>query len=116
MFYSFRFPPSANTCFRALGRGRVVLSKKYREYISDVQRLVGPVEPILGRLELIILLHAPTRRKYDIDNRIKPLLDAMERAGVFADDEQIDKITVERGEVWPRIGGALVWLDSRPDI
>jgi crossover junction endodeoxyribonuclease RusA len=45
------------------------------------------------------LLHGPNRKGFDIDNRLKPLGDALQLAGVFADDGLIDKITVERGEI-----------------
>ena len=44
-------------------------------------------------------LHAPNRRKYDIDNRIKSLLDALTHSGVWLDDELIDRIKIERGAI-----------------
>ena len=51
------------------------------------------------RISIDIKLYAPNRRKYDIDNRIKPLLDALAFAVVFPDDEAVDKITVTRQEI-----------------
>ena len=106
---SIPFPPSTNSCWRAIGRGRVISSAKYREFCAEVAGLVEPLG-LTCRLEAQIVLHAPTRRKYDIDNRIKPLLDALESAGVFENDEQIDKLAVQRGPVWPRNGTALIWI------
>lgn len=52
-----------------------------------------------GRLAVFIALYAPTRRSYDIDNRIKSTLDALQCAGVFDDDEQVDVLWVMRKEV-----------------
>ena len=110
------FPPSSNTYYRSIKMGnscRVLLSKAGRKYKMDVaDKLLEQFAnnnnfPLLGRLSVNVMLHAPTRRKYDIDNRIKPLLDALQFAGVFKDDECVDHLTIKRGDV---IKGGLVNL------
>lgn len=53
-----------------------------------------------------IRLDPPDRRRRDLDNALKGTLDALEKAGVYNDDGQIDKLSIERGEVVK--GGALV--------
>ncbi len=62
--------------------------------------------PKLGtaRLQMTVTLHPRDKRKQDIDNRIKALWDALADAGVFDDDEQIDVLIVERGQI--KKGGA----------
>lgn len=57
--------------------------------------------PKLGtaRLQMTVILHPRDKRKQDIDNRIKALWDALADAGVFDDDEQIDVLMVQRGEI-----------------
>lgn len=92
------FPNSANTHWRH-ARGMTYVSKQGLDYRKQVKALTGGVKMPEGRLEMHVVLHAPTRRGYDIDNRLKPLGDALQLAGVFADDGLIDKITVERGEI-----------------
>jgi Holliday junction resolvase RusA-like endonuclease len=52
-----------------------------------------------GRLGVTILLHPPDYRDRDIDNLVKPMLDALEKAGVYENDSQVDAIAVVRGSV-----------------
>lgn len=59
------------------------------------------MEPFEGRLKVCIELTAPNRRKFDIDNRIKACLDALQETGLFVDDEQIDELIVKRLHVEP---------------
>ncbi len=51
-----------------------------------------------ARLALDVVLNLPSRAG-DIDNRIKALFDALERAAVFDNDRQIDEFHVKRGKV-----------------
>lgn len=86
--------------------------REFKEHVEKaVSRYIGPY-PLKGRLAVHIMLHAPTQRKYDVDNRIKALLDAMQSAGVFEDDEQIDVLEVRRGEVRKNDGLAQVSVEE----
>ncbi len=49
-----------------------------------------------GRLSVKIDMHPPDARRRDVDNVLKPLLDALQHGGAFRDDSQIDKLTIER--------------------
>ena len=46
-----------------------------------------------------VYLYPPDNRKRDVDNVLKPLLDALEHAGTYENDSQIDKLCVTRMEV-----------------
>lgn len=46
-----------------------------------------------------IELRPPDRRKRDIDNNLKPILDSLTFAGVWDDDSRVDEMTVSRGRV-----------------
>jgi len=41
----------------------------------------------------------PDRRRRDLDNIAKPVLDALEHAGVYLDDSQIDLLLTQRREI-----------------
>lgn len=99
--YRLPWPPSANTMWRRAGNF-TYLTKKGHDFREAVAEIVGGDRPELtGRLRLSIELIAPDRRKRDIDNHIKAICDAMEAAGVFLNDEQIDCLIVQRLHVEP---------------
>lgn len=90
------FPPTTNHMWGQVGK-RKFLKKETVDFRFKVQ--IAAVEAdakIHGRIGIFIALYAPTKRKYDIDNRLKSLLDALQNAGVFLDDEQVDCIWAVR--------------------
>lgn len=90
------------------------ISKAGREFKLQVQDYVIENNvPKMGqkRLQMQVTLYPRDKRKQDIDNRIKALWDALTDAGVFDDDEQIDVLIVQRGEI-RKGGGCLVMIDE----
>jgi crossover junction endodeoxyribonuclease RusA len=61
---------------------------------------------MLGPLEVEVEVHPPDNRRRDIDNVQKALLDALQHGGVYADDSQIVRLTIEKRPPWP--GGKTV--------
>ena len=57
--------------------------------------------PMDQRLKFEVLAMPKDRRRRDLDNLLKVLCDALESAGVFKNDSQIDEIVIKRGEVHP---------------
>jgi crossover junction endodeoxyribonuclease RusA len=100
------FPPSVNTYYRhiTMGKGaRTLISAKDREYRDTVvgECCVAHLTNIHlgGRLAVKVTLYPPDRRKRDLDNFNKGLLDALTHAGIWGDDSQIDDLRVVRGAV-----------------
>jgi crossover junction endodeoxyribonuclease RusA len=94
------FPPTVNTYYRTF-RGRMLISKKGREYKKIVeaeclrQRVHG--KRLACRLFVEVFAYPPDKRKRDLDNMLKPLLDSLAGAGVFVNDSQIDDLRIVRG-------------------
>lgn len=105
------FPPSVNRYWRHVGP-RVLISREGRSYRERVRSLLAAsrVTPdthsFRGRIDMTVTLHPPDRRPRDIDNPMKSLLDALEHAGVYEDDSQIDRLEITRGA--PVTGGSCV--------
>lgn len=91
------FPPSVNHYWRHVG-GRVLVSREGREYRVKVKQLLRrkAIETLSGDLIVDIKLTPPDRRRRDVDNSLKALLDAMQYGGVYFDDSQIVRLTIEK--------------------
>lgn len=94
------YPPSANRYWRH-NRGRTHVSSEARNYREVVSWRVkadngAQRHTESERLSLTINVYPPDRRRRDLDNTLKVTLDALQHAGVYADDSQIDQLTVTR--------------------
>jgi crossover junction endodeoxyribonuclease RusA len=119
--FELPWPPSVNHYWRSPSSGplagRTLLSaagRAYRQRVEVallVQRV--PRRELVGHLEIFLLAHEPApRRRRDLDNLLKPVLDGLTHARVIADDLYFDRITIARGAACTsRTGGLLrVWL------
>jgi len=111
------WPPTVNRYYRRVGL-RTLLSREGRTFRRSVCALLGgggPRKPPAGgRVALAMDAFPPDRRRRDLDNLLKSVLDALEHAGVYADDSQVDLLLVRRGEVDRPHGRVEVRLDRLP--
>lgn len=107
---SLPLPPSVNSYWRHRviknKNGKlypmVYVSKQGKDFQKAVRRIVRKEKKnkkLLGRLDIHIYVTLPDRRKRDIDNYLKALLDAMEKADVYVNDNQVDRILIDRGDI-----------------
>jgi crossover junction endodeoxyribonuclease RusA len=96
------WPPSVNQMYRVFGN-RAIISERGREYRRNALKdiMMQRVGKMSQHERLSVLIHAmpPDRRRRDIDNLAKAVLDVLVHAGIMLDDSQIDRLGIERGDV-----------------
>lgn len=100
LFLNLPYAPTVNTYWLRSKFG-TYLSPKGREYKQKVaEYVIENKVPKLGeaRLRLTMIIRPRSKRKFDIDNLAKSVLDSLAEAGVYDDDEQIDELHIIRGE------------------
>ena len=92
------WPPTVNHYY-TIARGRKILSKEGRAFkkyavtlmeLAKVPKLAGP------RFAVSISARPPDRRKRDLDNILKPILDSLCEYGAITDDSKIDDLRIQR--------------------
>lgn len=115
-------PPSMNHYWRSFvpkGGKRAIthVSTDGKQFQRDVEaawlahhRCKPPA--MTGSIRLSVIIYAKDRRKIDLDNRLKPLQDALAKCGAFGDDNQIDELRVTRGAITPPDGACDVLIET----
>ncbi len=99
------FPPSVNHYWaHRQGKGRVIayVAAKGRKFRHDAIQCAVKQKAIYklkDRLKVTIELYPPDRRRRDLDNFNKGVLDALTHAEVWEDDSLIDELIIKRGEI-----------------
>ena len=108
------YPPTVNHYFKRGRGGHVYLSREAVTFREEVAKRLegGPSMPILGPLHLTIEVYPPDKRKRDLDNVLKCLLDACQHGGLYKDDAQVKEI---HAKMWPKGDKAGVRLAAWPE-
>ena len=94
------YPPSINNYWRH-ARGRHYISAQGKAFRQEVWATAGTRPRMDGRLGVDVQVWVPDKRKRDLDNVLKALLDALEHAGIYKDDGQIDDLHITRRGIEP---------------
>jgi len=91
------YPPTVNHYWGQLG-SKKFLGKKGKEFREAVFlcAYIARKCTLNARLHMEVYLYPPDNRKRDVDNVLKPLLDALEHASIYENDSQIDKLCITR--------------------
>lgn len=98
--FDFPYPPSVNHYWGQSGKRRFITKKgtAFREQV--VAKVIAQgLQTLAGDCQVFVVINPPDKRRRDIDNPMKALLDAMEHAGVYEDDSQIVKLDIEKHAV-----------------
>lgn len=99
--FDLPYPPSVNDYWlpiKGSHRKRICPAGiKFRKAVFAIFFCSQP-QPIPGRVKLEFFVTPPDRRKRDLDNVGKALLDALQHGGLYADDVQVDDLRFVRME------------------
>lgn len=121
--FTLPWPPTMNNYWRSPNcgplAGRHLLSVAGRCYrqAAVLELITQKVRrsAVGGPLDIWICAYEPwTPRRRDLDNLLKPVLDAMTHGRIVEDDRHFDRVTIERGESTPE-GRLQVIIRPRTD-
>jgi crossover junction endodeoxyribonuclease RusA len=115
-FITLPLPPSVNSYWRKSPRGMYITEQgmKFRKQVAEIIAEKQCLKFGESRLFMAVRLCMRSKKKADLDNRLKALCDALEHAGVFDDDEQIDELLVLRGPI-VKGGECYVMISEKAD-
>ncbi len=105
--YTLPYPPSVNHYYRRVGP-RTLISREgrtYRRRVCSVLAASG-TSTLAGPVAVTVEVYPPDRRRRDLDNCLKSLLDALEKGGAYENDSQIVRLVAEKRD--PVEGGRAV--------
>ena len=83
-------PFSANKMYTPIARGKLIKSKKYRNWIdkniSIIKENLLPANKFPIEVEILIMADFQWKMKSDPDNIVKPIVDLLVRAEIVPDD------------------------------
>lgn len=100
--FDLPYPPSINDYYF---KGRIIKpqGRAYRSFVVDNYKIDNTItSPIF----IDIVIFPPDKRKRDVDNVLKCLLDSLTHASIYKDDVLIVHLSIKKGA--PIKGGACV--------
>lgn len=107
-FYT-KFPPTINSYYTKTRNG-VFIGKVGNAYTADtIENIIACVGPMTidTQVSMTVVLYPPDKRKRDVDNYMKPLLDSITKSGLWTDDSLVDQLLIYRGSI---VKGGKVWV------
>jgi crossover junction endodeoxyribonuclease RusA len=111
---NLEYPPSVNQLWRAVpGRG-VIKSKVYRIWLEKNLWIIRgqTSNKILGKFTIEFEATRPDKRRRDIDNLIKPLMDVIVQAGLVEDDSLCEMLSIKWTENGTGISATILPLSG----
>ena len=108
--FEIPLPPSLNNIFFTAKHGRRVKTTAYKNWRDAAALLIKTKCRMVFQGDVIarVVVERPNKAS-DLDNRLKPIFDAIQCAGVLKNDNQIVELHAAWGEVE---GAAIVLADA----
>jgi crossover junction endodeoxyribonuclease RusA len=94
-----KLPPSLNVMYRKSKYGAIYKTKLAKEYMELVHQTIKEqnenIEILNCNVKVTIIMYQNDKRKRDIDNILKVLLDAMNNI-IYIDDSQITELHIKK--------------------
>lgn len=96
-------PPSVNRNTR-FGKNGAYSSSEYKAWQRDVGKIfmAAKAQELPPPYKISYEVGRPDKRQRDIDNLIKPLNDALQRAGILTNDSLVDEIFIKWDNLTPK--------------
>lgn len=94
------WPVSLNAYYR-IRQNRIMVTAEARNYRQKACFLAYRLRRAFwhDKIYLKIEAYPPNKRKFDIDNVLKCLIDSLQEAKIFENDSQIETILIEKKEI-----------------
>ena len=94
------YPPSVNSYWLANGHRRYIspAGVKFTQEVSLIVKNQKPKTFGDKQVAISVMIYPRSKRRFDLDNTLKAILDALMKAGMYDDDSQIEYIEIARGE------------------
>ena len=111
------YPVSVNAYWLASGKRRYISKRgvEFKRCVKEIWEASNHQGFGSAKVEFNVLLFPRDNRLMDIDNMLKCLGDSLQDAGAFDDDQQVWKITIERGNKI-KGGGCQVTISEYPNV
>lgn len=93
------YPPTVNHYYARQKNGATYVGQEGKSYRSAVAYCFIKSTKLKGKLRVNIDVYPPDKRRRDLDNLNKCLLDSLQCAGIIKDDFDIDELSMKRKEV-----------------
>jgi crossover junction endodeoxyribonuclease RusA len=116
MTLTLPWPPSMNTYWRRNGP-RYFIAPKGIAFRTEVEALcmAAGIKPMAGPVSMAVTLVPGDHRRRDIDNVLKPLLDALTHGRAWEDDSQVKRLSIVMADPIPKQGRCMVNLMEMPE-
>lgn len=95
-------PPTVNQMYRTGSRGQRYKKPEVAEWQEEISAKIKEAWsnslPYEGEVSVSVIFTVSTKRRWDIDNRLKALFDCLQSAGVIKNDSQISGIMAGKND------------------